>query len=320
MQLSRRVKIAGRVALTALFLAAGWIAYRILTHGPPALLWADVSPPAARLRYGSSPAQTLEVRIPSGRGPFPVVVLIHGGCWTTRYGSPAYMAPLADALLGHGVASVNIGYRRIGEAGGGWPGTFRDVGAAVDAVRVIAPRYRLDPNHLVVAGHSAGAPLALWTATRSRLAASSDLYARQPLIPGAVVAIDGPGALARFIGPDADICDEPVIVPLMGGTPSRVPRRYADATPQDRLPLGVPQFLVRGGMEHPDDAYLAAARASGDKVTFVRPLGRVTHFDVLMPWQKEGKPTLDLLLRAVTSASGSTSASNSPAARNHLLS
>lgn len=317
MQLSRRVKIAGRVALAALFLMAGWIAYRFLTHGPPALLRADVSPPAARLRYGSSPAQTLEIRTPSGRGPFPVVVLIHGGCWTTKYGSPAHMAPLADALLSHGVASVNIGYRRIGEAGGGWPGTFRDVGAAVDAVRVIASRYRLDPTHLVVAGHSAGAPLALWTATRSRLATSSDLYVRRPLIPGAVVAIDGPGALGRFIGKDADICDEPVIVPLMGGTPNRVPRRYADATPQSRLPLGVPQFVVRGGMEQPDDAYIAAARASGDKVIFVRPPGRVTHFDVLMPWQEQGKPTLDLLLQAVASASKSASSGSSAAIR-HL--
>jgi acetyl esterase/lipase len=312
-RLSRRVKVAGGVVLAALVLAGSWIGYRILTHGPPALIYARVGPPAARLRYGPGTAQTIDLRVPTGAGPFPVVVLIHGGCWTTEYGSPAYMAPLADALLRHGVASANIGYRRVGEAGGGWPGTFRDVGAAVDAIRMVGPRYRLDPTRVVVAGHSAGAPLALWSATRARLPATSDVYADRPLIPRAVVAIDGPGALGRFIGQDADICGDPAIVPLMGGTPTQFPRRYADVTPQDRLPLGVPQFLIQGGMDHPDDAYVVAARASGDPVRFVRPPGRVTHFDVLMPWQQQGKPTLDALLSAAAVTVGARTPSAIPA-------
>lgn len=306
MRLPRGVKIAGRVALAALLLSAAWIGFRIVTRGPPALLWARVSRPAAVLRYGSAPAQVLEVRVPPGRGPFPVAVLIHGGCFSTRYGSPAYMAPLADALLARGVASVNIGYRRVGERGGGWPGTFRDVGAAMDSVRALAPRFRLDASRLVVAGHSAGATLALWTATRGRLARDSDLYAVRPLLPRAVVAVDGPGALGRFIGQDAEICGGSVIAPLFGGTPARVPRRYADADPQRRLPLGVPQYLVRGGLEQPDDAYVAAARAGGDRVAYARPAGKVSHFTVLMPWHRDGAPTLTFLARAVADASRPT--------------
>ena len=299
MRLSWRVKIVGRVALALLVLTAGWIAFRVLTHGIPALLRAHVSPPAARLHYGQASSQMLDVRVPAGRGPFPVVVLIHGGCWNTEYGSPAHMAPLAEALLLRGVATVNIAYRRVGEPGGGWPGTFRDVGAAVDAVRTFGPRFAIDPQRLVVAGHSAGALLALWTATRDKLAATSDLYAARPLKPRAVIAIDGPGALAPFIGRDAEVCGDAAIVPLMGGTPRQVPRRYADATPQDHLPLGVPQYLVRGGLELPGDDYVTAARGSGDQVTFIRPSGRATHFDVLMPWQEQGKPTLDLIMQAV---------------------
>lgn len=265
----------------------------------------------ARLRYGPAPSQSVDLRVPPGPGPHPVVVLVHSGCWSTRYGSPAYMAPLADALLQRGIATVNIGYRRLGEAGGGWPGTFDDVGAAVDAVRTMGPRFGLDPARLVVAGHSSGALLALWTATRDRLTPSSDLYSRDPLMPRAVVAVDGPGALAAFIGQDEEICGEPVIVPLMGGTPRQVPQRYKDATPQDHLPLGVPQYLVQGGLEQPADGYVAAARRSGDRVTFARP-SRATHFDVLMPWQEQGRSTLDLIVRAVNDASDPPSREGSP--------
>jgi acetyl esterase/lipase len=141
MRLSRRVKGVAWVALAALLLSASWIAFRILTHGIPALLRADVSSPAARIRYGPSSSQLLDVRVPAGQGPFPVVVLIHGGCWNMEFGSPAHMAPLAQALLERGVASINVEYRRVGEPGGGWPGTFRDIGAAIDAVRTIGPRY-----------------------------------------------------------------------------------------------------------------------------------------------------------------------------------
>lgn len=300
MRLSRRIKVVGGTMLAMLALAASWVGYRFLTHGPPAILRSTVSEPTARLHYGPNPAQTLDIRVPSGSGPFPVVVLIHGGCFLSKFGGPEYMAPIADALLRHGIASVNIGYRRIDEAGGGWPGTFRDVGTAVDTVGKIGARYRIDSTRVVVAGHSAGATLAFWSGTRGKLTASSDLHMASPVIPRAVVAIDGPGALARFIGADADLCGQPIIVPLMNGNPARVPQHFADGEPQDRLPLGVPQYIIRGGIEQPDDAYVAAARASGDKVIFVRPPGRVTHFDVLMPWQPQGKPALDLMVQAVS--------------------
>ena len=297
MRVSRNVKIGGGAVLALLLLFAAYVAYRFFTHGPPALTRATVAAPSAVLRYGRAPRQRIEVRRPAGRGPFPAVILIHGGCWSTRYGSTKFMAPLAEALRARGIATFNIGYRRVGEAGGGWPGTFLDVGAALDMVRRAAPRYDVDPNGIVVAGHSAGALLALWTATRKALEPSSDLYTLDPATPAAVVAIDGPASLSDFIGADADICGSPAIVPLMGGTPQQVPQRYRDATPQDHLPLGVPQYIVRGGMKQPVDRYLALARAAGDQVTFAEP-SRATHFDVLMPWQTQGEPALDFILRA----------------------
>lgn len=308
MRIPRRVKVGGRVALATLLLFGGYVGYRYLTHGPPALARANVTLPAAVIHYGMVSSQRVEVRVPPGRGPFPTVILIHGGCWNTSYGALSDMAPLADALRDRGIATLNIGYRLVGENGGGWPGTFRDVGAAVDTIRLLASRFHLDPRRVVVAGHSAGALLALWTATRDKLGASSDLYTADPVMPVAVVAIDGPGSLSQFIGLDADICGSPAIVPLMGGTPQEVPQRYRDATPQDHLPLGVPQYVVRGGMKQPVDQYVTFARSAGDRVAFAEPR-RATHFDVLMPWQAQGKATLDFITQGVRRKTNANDAS-----------
>jgi hypothetical protein len=50
-------------------------------------------------------------------------------------------------------------------------------------------------------------------------------------------------------------------------------------------------------MKQPVDRYLALARAAGDRVTFAEP-SRATHFDVLMPWQTQGEPAFDFIVRA----------------------
>ena len=299
--MKRWVRITGITVgaiLAIVSVAAGYVGYRFFTHGPPALARAKVSSPAGRVRYGPADQQIVDVRVPDGTGPFPVAVLVHGGCWNTTYGSPQDMAPLADALRQRGVATVNVSYRRVGESGGGWPGTMTDVGKAIDSVRALAPRYHLNPRRVIVIGHSAGAQLALWSATRNRLPQSSDLYVRDPLMPQAIVAVDGPGALAEFIGADADICGEPAIVPYMGGTPAEVPERYREATAQDQLPLRIPQYFVLAGLAKYMEAYVERARQSGDPVTFARP-ERATHFDVLMPWQKQGQPALEFAMRAL---------------------
>ncbi|MBE0565590.1 MAG: alpha/beta hydrolase, partial [Krumholzibacteria bacterium] len=76
-------------------------------------------PPAdARLAYADHPSGFGELRLPSGEGPFPVVVLVHGGCWLAEY-DLGYMAGLAAALTAEGWATWTIEYRRVGEEGGG---------------------------------------------------------------------------------------------------------------------------------------------------------------------------------------------------------
>jgi len=107
--------------------------------------------------YDDHPSQTGELFVPSGSGPFRVVVVVHGGYWKAQY-DRSLMDGLCADLAAHGLAAWNIEYRRVG-AGGGWPQTFLDVGSAVDLLADLdAP---LDLSHVGAVGHSAGGQLAL---------------------------------------------------------------------------------------------------------------------------------------------------------------
>ncbi len=252
---------------------------------------AKASPPVATVAYGPDPLQVADLRLPAGPGPFPVAIVVHGGCWRASVDNRAGIAAFADALGKRGFATWNIEYRRVGDQGGGWPGTFQDVAAAVDKLAEVAAKHRLDMSRVVIVGHSAGAHLALWAASRPRLPAPWSNVAVRPVT---VVAIDGPGALAPFVGVDAEVCGAPVIVPLMGGTPRERPEAYKIASPADHLPLGLRQLSVEAELGDLMQPYNAAARASGDPIEVLRPPG-ANHFDVVTPGSPNGEAVADFI-------------------------
>ena len=219
----------------------------------------------ARHRYGRDAAQVADLHVPRGDGPFPVAVLIHGGYWQTRYGK-LIMRPLAGDLVSRGWAAWNVEYRRLGRGGGGgWPATFDDVAAGIDALAALDDP-RLDFTRVTGVGHSAGGQLALWAAARADLPAGA---------PGADPAV-GLTHLAALT-PVASLASAGSVAhALMGGTPDEVPERYAQADPMRRIPLAVPVLLV-----HPIDdgtvpvrqsqRYAERARDAGADVTLVEP-------------------------------------------------
>lgn len=221
--------------------------------------------------------------MPPGRGPFPVAIVIHGGCFSREFETLRGTAPIATALADRGIATWNIEYRRLGDAGAGWPGTWQDWGAAADHLRSLAGRHRLDLSRVVAVGHSAGAPAAVFLAARRRLPNRAPIRGRNPLPVSAVVAIDAPADITNLVGPDAQICGRPVIAPLMGGTPDQHPNRYRYASPTAQLPLGVPVWMVRSSpvlQEAWAESYRSAATARGDRVEVIVPAGG-GHFNVI---------------------------------------
>ena len=114
---------------------------------------------------GYGPAgPSMRSRLPAGSAPAPVVVLVHGGCWLNAYGLD-HIRALAGALAAEGYVVWSLEYRRVGDDGGGWPGTGNDVQAAVAALTFAPFSERFDLQRLAVLGHSAGGHLALWLAS-----------------------------------------------------------------------------------------------------------------------------------------------------------
>ena len=252
---------------------------------------AMVAKPTLTERFGPDDSRSGTLRVPAGKGPFPVAVLIHGGCWTKGFDTRSGFEPLAAALAARGVAVWNIEYRMVGDDGAGWPGTFQDVAAGLDYLPRLAKRYPLDLSRVTIVGHSAGAHLALWLAARPQLGAP---WTAGPVKPMSVVAIDGPATLAAFVGIDAQVCGKPVIVPFMGGTPTEKPDAYRAASPADHLPLGVHQMLVLGELGPMMQPYVAGAKASGDRVDILAPEG-ADHFDIIVPGSANGTKVVDFI-------------------------
>ncbi len=264
----------------------------VVMRAEPLLSWSELSQmplPAsvAKIAYGDGPQQFGELRLPKGEGPFPVVLLIHGGCWQNEF-NYVYMTRLGAWLAEHGVASWTIEYRRLGDDGGGWPGTFLDVARASDFVRQIAQSHPVDVKRVFAAGHSAGGQLALWLATRARLSESSELYIKDPLAIRGVLGLAAVTDLAQYRHGPAGSCHSSV-EPLLGGTEEKIPQRYADTSPMQRLPLGVPQVFIQGERDPIVDpgtvrAYVEAAKQSGDHVVLLS-IPAAGHFEtsVIIP-------------------------------------
>ncbi len=242
----------------------------------------------ARLQYGSDKRQIGDLYLPKGKGRHRVVVLIHGGCWLAQLPGLQLMAYMAGDLSRHGFAVWNIEYRRLGEPGGGYPGTFRDVADAIDSLRLLAKRYPLDLHHVLAVGHSAGGQLALWAAARARLPKTSAIYRADPLPIARVVSLAGIDDLKAYrnLGPDA--CGGPRVIDALVGYGHRDPFDiYTDTSAARLLPLGVPQTIISGAKDPIvppafGDAYAAKAKAAGDRVKAITIAG-AGHFELIDP-------------------------------------
>ena len=269
------------LVLSALCRASPILAQGPITYDSLAALHAPA--PSARVAYGPGPLQFGNLRLPKGPGPHPVVLFVHGGCFLQQY-TIAHAAALEQAFADSGYAVWSIEYRRVGDEGGGWPGTFEDVARAADYLRILARTYSLDLSRVVAAGHSAGGALVMWLASRDRLRADSPLRVSSPLPISAVLAL----APATDFGDlqAKGVCGG-VMDKLMGGSPESFPERYRDVSPALLAPIRVPQVLVVGGQDRNwgpgGKAYYASAVAARDSLVRIVEVPEAGHFDVVAP-------------------------------------
>lgn len=240
-----------------------------------------------------------DLRIPNGQGPHPIAVVVHGGFWRAHQ-DLGYLGHLCEVLLEYGIATWNIEFRRVGQVGGGWPGTLQDVGQATDYLRVLAAQFDLDLARTIAVGHSAGGHLALWLAARSRIPRASPLWAPNPLPLRAAISVNGVVDLRKAW--ELDLGSE-AVARFLGGAPNEVPDRYASASPAELIPFGTTQVLVHGGLDDEvppsiGEDYVAAALARGDKALLIR-MPSAGHFEPIDPQFAEGRQTLAIIANAL---------------------
>jgi pimeloyl-ACP methyl ester carboxylesterase len=195
---------------------------------------------------------------------------------------------MADMLKAKGIATWDIEYRRLGQAGSGWPGTYLDVGRAVDYLRSIAVQNHLDLTRVIVVGHSNGGLLAMWVAARSRVRKSSLIYVSDPLPVRGVIDLAGIVDMEAFIPLEQQVCREAVVEQVLGGKPAEVPERYAQASAISMLPIGVQQTLIWGRRDQfvPIsllEKYTQTAERAGDPARLVS-VPDVGHFELASPF------------------------------------
>jgi acetyl esterase/lipase len=241
----------------------------------------NLTPPKAdaRVPYGSDSNQFLDLRAPKEKGPHPLAICIHGGFWRAKY-NLEYMGHMCAALAEKGIATANLEYRRVGNAGGGWPGTFADIRAAYQFLRQNASRYSFDPARVTVLGHSAGGQLALCLAAHESGVKSAISLAG---------LVDLQQTYQLHLSHDA-------AVEFMGGKPTDVPDHYREADPM-KLTIRARQWLVQGDA---DDIvppgfskdYVTRKLAARENAKLVAIAG-AGHFDVVDPrsaaWQQVAK-------------------------------
>jgi acetyl esterase/lipase len=265
------------------------------------------------LHYGDGSDHVADVHIPHGAtappegtsGRVPLTIFLHGGFWGAQYGRE-HTAPLAEAMSAAGIVVCAPEYRRTGQSGGGWPGTFDDVAAAVDRLPGLVAEATggltaADAGGTVLAGHSAGGHLALWAASRHHLPPGSRWRTPAPGWRG-VVAL---AAVSDLVGSHRKALGQEAVGALMGVGPAEATDdRYWQADPSRLLPAGGPVWLLHGmaddrvpylmSLDYARWARAAGARAAEATCVLLPGAG---HFEVIDPLSREWPQVVEAFWR-----------------------
>lgn len=210
------------------------------TSSMPLPTTTTVSPPSTSAADKEIDA---EVVVPEGVGPFPAVVLVHGGGWVT--GAPSTMRPLAEHLNANGYLTVNTRYSLATLDRPGFPDAIDDVACAVR----FAASHPDSDGTVAVIGHSAGAHIGGLVALTGDQYGTPCPFAGSGL-PNSFVGLAGPYDVSRL---------GPAVGAFFGDGPDRLPELWRSGNPQ--LNTGANPDLASLIMYGENDRLVAASFA-----------------------------------------------------------
>jgi acetyl esterase/lipase len=229
-----------------------------------------------RIPYGIDASQFFELWHPE-QAVAGFAVFVHGGFWRAKY-DLSHANPFCAALAARGIITANLEYRRVGQPGSGWPGTFEDVAAGLKAA------LKHVGSAAVVVGHSAGGHLAL------RLAS-------EPVPLKAVIAL-APVSNLR-LAYELNLSNG-AVVEFLGGTPEAMSGRYDEAcasthassarrvivhgTRDEDVPIDITRAFIRARQNDPEPPSLLEIPDAG-------------HMDLIDPQSPVGLTVIDLVAR-----------------------
>jgi acetyl esterase/lipase len=203
--------------------------------------------------YGTADGQKLllDMARPKEGGPYPLVVLMHGGAW--RYGSRADLSrngrdvngkslpSIIDTVAAHGYVAVSVGYRLAPKYK--FPAQLEDVRTALDFLRDHAKEYDIDPDRIAVGGFSAGAHLALLEGLEDPRV-KGDNGDTPPRIK-AIISFFGPTDLSLYKASPG--LEDAYFVPVFGKNGKIAPVVYKEASPITYVSRDDPSVLLVHG-------------------------------------------------------------------------
>jgi acetyl esterase/lipase len=197
-----------------------------------------------------------DLYVPEGAGPFPVVIVVHGGSW--QHGDRTDMADICRDLARRGYAAFTVDYRLAPQYL--YPAPVQDLHEALAWLHTHAAEHRLDAGRMGGWGYSAGAHLVALLATLDT--GRPDPLARPDLRLLAVVSGGTPSDLRKWP-------NSPIVATFLGSTPAQAPALAAEASPATHItPQSPPFFLYHGRKDtlvEPDQAsdMAAALKSAG---------------------------------------------------------
>ena len=245
----------------------------------PLMRWSDLTgrplpKPNDSITYGDNAAHLVDVWLPNGAGPHPVVLMIHGGCWQKSIADRTLMNYAAETLRQEGMAVWNIEYRGVDEPGGGYPGTFLDVVGAAKAFGEYADEFNLDTDRIAGFGHSAGGHLITWLAGVHNTPEGSPMAGISvPKMTG-VINSGGLADLQASEPVTLESCLTAIKDDLIGAASEKRPDPLSDTSSDRLLPTGTQIISVNGARDQiapPQlgQGFTAKALAAGDSAKTV---------------------------------------------------